>query len=122
MIESIIQMFTTTLSLVAFCFLGVTGHVTGISEYHDALAFETDGNFGISIGGFILGPESVWPHEYGHYIQSRELGIAYIPMVVIPGALHAFRYLAGFIDHREYFDVWFEREAQEYAAEYGTSD
>jgi hypothetical protein len=108
-------MGTTTLSLIAFCVMGITGHVSGVSEYEGVLVFETKGNFGVSIGGFIAGPRSEWAHEYAHYLQAQELGVAYLPMVALPGAVRALRLKTGAIDYGDYFNVWWEREAQEYA-------
>ena len=50
------------------------------------------GNRGITLGSYIAGGNSIeadpnnslFQHEYGHYLQSQEMGLAYLAKVGIP--------------------------------------
>jgi len=109
MIPSIIQMATTTVSLITFCILGVTGTVTGVSDYNGVVVFESD-MIGVSIGGFIMGPPEKLAHEYGHTLQARELGVMYLPVIGIPSMINTALALSGAIsvdDYRNsYTETW----------------
>jgi hypothetical protein len=58
-----------------------------------SLVLRTKGEYGISLGFFILmgesHGESVLKHEYGHCIQSMILGPLYLPVVGIPSFLRS---------------------------------
>ena len=109
MINSVVQMATTTISLIVFCIMGVTGDVTGVSEYEGVIVFERPWwDPGISIGGFICAPRWFVQHEYGHVKQQEEFGMFYLPIVGLPSLLHLV-----FGDAANHGDLWFERDANE---------
>ena len=112
MIPSIIQMATTTVSLITFCILGVTGTVTGASDYNGVVVFESD-IIGVSMGGFIMGPPEKLAHEYGHTLQERELGMMYMPVVAIPSMINAGLALSGVISVDDYRDTYTETWAND---------
>ncbi len=105
MINSLIQFATTTISLIVFCALGVTGEITVASTYRDVIAFETRGEWGVSVGGFIAGHEYMLDHEYEHVLQARELQSAYLIMIALPSIAYASSLMFLSLDiHRPSFE------------------
>ena len=113
MIPSIVQMATTTISLISFCILGVSGVVTGIDDHNGTLVFRTDMQIGASIGGMMLSSEDFTQHEYGHIKQQEQLGIFYIPVIVLPSVINATMLSLGLISYYDYMDTHPERWANE---------
>jgi hypothetical protein len=109
---SLIEMATTTVSLITFCILGVTGAVSGVEVYEDAIAFESP-YFSISIGGFVVGPEFMWAHEYGHVLQNRQLGAAYLPVVGLPSITMNVLTRLGLLPYQDYYNRWPETWAND---------
>ena len=74
-----------------------------------------------TIGHYSLGPngyEADWRdhlfvHEYGHYIQSQNLGLFYIPVIAIPSLISASGISPG-----EHKYKWFEVNASKLGAEH----
>lgn len=81
--------------------------------------------WGMTLGSFILSqnvdanPENrIFRHEYGHTLQSRLLGILYIPKVGIPSLTSQRledKYGVGFHNHN---NTWFEIQANRLGFEY----
>ena len=105
-------MATTTISLIGFCILGVTGTVTGVSDYNGVIVFETE-QAGMSIGGFILSPPEKLSHEYGHIVQQRELGVMYLPVIAIPSIINTLLAQNGVISVNDYRTSYTELWANE---------
>lgn len=61
-------------------------------------------------------------HEFGHAIQNAKYGLAMPFIVCIPSAIRywvrEFQYRSGHPPKTGYYDVWFEKEANELGAEY----
>ncbi len=84
-----------------------------------------DGAF--TMGSFIMGPEGMradyhdhlFVHEYGHVLQSRDMGWSYVRLVAIP-SLVSYRW-----DKKNETDLhdtrWFEADASRRAADYFTA-
>ena len=80
------------------------GGVKSVGYYDGVTVTETyaSGWGGFTLGSFIMGQRGIeadpnnwlFQHEFGHYLQSRAMGWAYIPRVAIPSAFskgdHAF--------------------------------
>jgi hypothetical protein len=71
----------------------VLGNVNWVKYKYGATVVQTEGSWGgVTQGSYILGDESIeadannslFQHEYGHYIQSQSMGWAYYPRVGIP--------------------------------------
>ena len=79
------------------------------------------GNSGITLGSYITGGNnieadpnnSLFQHEYGHYLQSQEMGWAYISKVGIPSLRSAIKY-----DNDEHGYQRFEQDANLRAFKY----
>ncbi len=89
-----------------------------------ALSGATHGNSAMTIGHYSLGPENyqaswtdnLFVHEYGHYIQSQQMGFWFFPIVALPSiASAAFTSYWSGMKHR---DRWFEVDASNKGAKY----
>ena len=75
----------------------------------------------VSLGEYIfLCPEhwhniTVLKHENGHRVQSRILGWLYIPVILIPSLIHAYRFKKSGKDKKEYYKFYTERWADKIA-------
>lgn len=75
---------------------------------------------GMTLGSYILGPPGFKPdfrdhlfvHEYGHYLQSKKLGLAYLFVVAKPSILSAT------FDGDNHGNRWYETHASKLAADY----
>lgn len=75
---------------------------------------------GMTLGNYILGPPGFKPdfrdhlfvHEYGHYLQSRKLGPAYLFVVAKPSLL------SSTFDGDNHGNRWYETHASKLAAKY----
>ena len=54
-------------------------------------------------------------HEYGHIMQSRNYGVAYLPCIGVPS-------LRSAASHHDHKNQWYEREASAYARRYFGED
>jgi hypothetical protein len=114
-IPSVWQMAVTTLSLLGFCVLGVSGVIDDVIIYNDALVAIDYGGKSFAVGGIIFcGYDQfsdvprghVLSHEYGHHLQERQLGILYLPVVIIPSVIHRVLWRHN-LDHPEpYCEQW----------------
>ena len=100
-VGEIFSRFTRQLPQTLAGFLGAHGtNMAGTAERVDykygATVVKTDGNWGgITLGSYIIGDNtieahpdnSLFQHEYGHYLQSQSMGWAYLPRVGIPSLL-----------------------------------
>ena len=79
--------------------LNYYGHVSKVASKYGATAVSSktlDGFGAATFGNIIIGESSLeadannslFQHEYGHYLQSQSLGLAYLIRVGIPSALH----------------------------------
>jgi hypothetical protein len=88
--------FLTSHSYNTFC---IKGGVESVDYKYGATVVRTrDADWGaFTQGSFIVGDNSIRPdannplfqHEYGHYLQSQEMGFAYYPRVGIPSLMSA---------------------------------
>ena len=77
--------------------LGIYGGVETVEYRYGATVVQTNSNNwgAVTLGGYITGNNSIradannplFQHEYGHYLQSQEMGWAYFPRVGIPSVL-----------------------------------
>lgn len=75
---------------------------------------------GLTLSNYILGPPGFKPdfrdhlfvHEYGHYLQSRKLGPAYLFVVAKPS------FLSATFDGKNHDNRWYETHASKLAANY----
>ena len=80
-----------------------------------ALAGVTSGNSAFTLGFYSFGPknyvadwrDNLFVHEYGHYIQSQYLGLAYLPVIGAPSLASA----SGLTTHIDHERRWFEVSA-----------
>ena len=86
--------FLTAQSFNTFC---LKGGVESVDYLYGATVVKTrdDGEWGVTQGSFIVGSNgiaadpnnSIFQHEYGHYLQSQEMGLGYYSRVGIPSLL-----------------------------------
>lgn len=95
--------FTWELPQTAMGFLtshatNMIGNITDISYFAGATVSQTTGLWGgLTLGSYILGdmriqanPKNIlFQHEFGHYIQSQQFGLGYIPIFGIPSVISA---------------------------------
>ena len=110
-------MATTTLSLIAFCAMGVFGEIDHVEVYQGVLVFRTNTVVSVAVGGFIavhkwLIPRAV-EHEYGHHDQEEQLGALYLPIVALPSVALNVAVILGLVDPRSYYLMWPESWADE---------
>lgn len=82
---------------------------------------------GVSLGIVIIVPEGAikWKlnHELGHAIQNCKYGLLMPFIVGIPSAIRYHyrksRKKRGLLNKTGYYDIWFEKEANEYGEKYG---
>lgn len=77
--------------------LGFGGGVESVDYAYGATVTRTNNcNWGaVTLGNYITGDNSIranannslFQHEYGHYLQSQEMGLAYLPRVCVPSIL-----------------------------------
>ena len=87
-----------------------------------ALSGVTGGGKAFTIGHYSMGPDGykadwrdhLFVHEYGHYIQTQQLGVFYLPVVAIPSLISA-SHLFSKDTHRY---RWYEVNASKLGAEY----
>lgn len=98
----------------------IVKHVTKAERKGDCYLFKS--KFGsVSLGEYIfLCPEhygviKVKQHEQGHKKQSRMLGWLYIPVILIPSLIHAYRFRKSGKDKKEYYKFYTERWADKLA-------
>ena len=78
----------------SYNFFGLSGGVESVDYKYGSTVVKTrnDGWGGVTQGSFIVGDNSIeadannslFQHEYGHYIQSQSMGWAYYPRIGIP--------------------------------------
>lgn len=89
-----------------------------------AISGVTHGNSAVTIGHYSMGPkkykadwrDNLFVHEYGHYIQSQYMGIAYFPVVAIPSLFSAA--FTSKWSGMEHSDRWFEQNASTLGAKH----
>lgn len=75
----------------------------------------------VSLGEYIFLCPDHWrdittlKHEHGHRIQSRMLGRLYIPAILIPSLIHAYRFRKSGKDKKEYYNFYTEKWADKLA-------
>ena len=87
----------TLVGYIASHYKNNTGDVKSVSYYGGATVLETysDGWGAVTFGNYIMGQNGItadptnylFQHEYGHYLQSKEAGIAYYATYGIPSLL-----------------------------------
>lgn len=96
----------TSLGALVLCALFGTGQIESTRGARGRLFVRSKLGLGVSLGHFVfhsdqdspfvpVGPENV-DHEYGHAVQSRRLGPAYLPLIGVPSVLR----VAYAIGHR----------------------
>ncbi len=96
------QLPQTILGQVYAHAVNLTGNVDSVDYYDGATVIKTYGDDipwfsgvnGVTLGSFIIGNNtieadpnnSLFQHEYGHYLQSKKYGWAYLPRYGIPSA------------------------------------
>ena len=119
-INAVMPMLHTTISLIFACFLGVTGHIDNFQPYKDAMMVQHDLNFSFQLGGFCyvydvskyhiyIDDDWLIRHEYGHYRQEKMLRGAYLFIIGIPSVLLAL----SPITTQRYMNSWPELWATE---------
>jgi hypothetical protein len=103
--------------------LNVWGAVDRVTHSNGAVALSgvTPGNSAFTIGNYIFGPDNftadwrdhLFVHEYGHYIQSQQFGIFYLPIIGATSLASA----SG-LGGNEHKTRWFEVNASKQGAEY----
>ncbi len=89
------QLPQTFLGYKAAVLFNTTGHVEQVTHGYGATVMATDfldKGTGFSLGCFIHGDDQmtasvdnpVFRHEYGHYLQSRDWGLLYVPKFALP--------------------------------------
>jgi RHS repeat-associated protein len=78
---------------------GIKGGVESVDYKYGATVLRTraGGWGGVTLGSYIIGDNSIradannplFQHEYGHYLQSQEMGWGYLPRVGIPSLMSA---------------------------------
>lgn len=104
--------------------LNVAGQVDGVTHMAGMLALSgtTQGEAAFTIGHYSFGPlgyqadwrDHLFVHEYGHYIQSQQLGGAYFQIVAIPSLISA----SGMFGKGNHKYRWYEVNASKLGAEY----
>lgn len=104
--------------------LNVAGQVDGVTHMAGMLALSgtTQGEAAFTIGHYSFGPlgyqadwrDHLFVHEYGHYIQSQQLGGAYFQIVAIPSLISA----SGMFGEGNHKYRWYEVNASKLGAEY----
>ncbi len=79
----------------------ILGHVNKVDYAYGTTVLQTNSspsNFGaLTLGNYIIGNRDIeadannewFQHEYGHYLQSQEMGLGYLPRVAIPSLMSA---------------------------------
>jgi hypothetical protein len=91
MIDSIWRMAATTVSLLGFCILGVTGIADDVILFNGTIVAVSADTESLAIGGLIFAEstdENMLRHEYGHILQAQQLGLFYVPFVAAPSAIN----------------------------------
>ena len=89
-----------------------------------------DGYWGVTLGSYInslnltANPETnyIFAHEYGHTIQSRKLGLSYLPIVGPPSLVGCLVEKIPWANHdhdNEWYEVWANNLANDYYQERG---
>lgn len=103
-------------------------HETTIPYYnreHDIIIESAMACFSaMTIGHYSLGPENyqaswtdnLFVHEYGHYIQTQQMGFWYFPIVALPSITSAA--FTSELSGMEHSDRWFEVDASNKGAKY----
>lgn len=89
-----------------------------------ALSGATHKNSAMTIGHYSLGPDNyqaswtdnLFVHEYGHYIQTQQMGFWYFPIVALPSITSAA--FTSELSGMEHSDRWFEVDASNKGAKY----
>ena len=119
MLDSVVAMVTSTITLIVVCVLGVTGLVDDMTPYMDTFVVRTDAvQGGVAVGGFILTSETnrdqgLVRHEYGHLLQNRMTGAAGLPLLTIGSFTAALLYSSGLLTPSQYNNAWPEAWATE---------
>lgn len=93
------QLPQTTVGLLTAHTLNTYGSVNKIETLYGATVLQTNnykGTSAVTLGNFIIGGKaieadpsnSIFQHEYGHYLQSQSMGIGYFGKVGIPSFLN----------------------------------
>ncbi len=115
----IATMFSTTVSLILACFLGVSGIATGIDVRQGTMVVNIQADTSWSFGGSVFvgshprySREDIITHEYGHILQEQEFGpVLYFLLVAIPSLRLNYLVRAGKLTTAEYFLRWPEIDA-----------
>jgi len=112
MVNSIIKMAQTTVSLIFAAVLGVSG--ASLSFHREALVVQTTYAPSFAIGGIIFAGEGPdLDHEYGHLLQEEHLEGLYLPLVALPSIILAGLYVSGEIGWEAATTAWPEDWADE---------
>ena len=108
MVHSLIVFAETTVTLIAFCILGVSVQADGASVGPDGiyLSLSDPYSWGVTLGSFGVGAPRLEQHERGHMIQHDKLGLAYWAFVAIPSLISA-----ATSTNAEHHARWYERQA-----------
>lgn len=103
--------------------LNITGNVSEVNHFDSAVVIARTGNGGgaFSMGPYLVGPRNFRPdfrdhlfvHEFGHYLQSKRLGLFYIPFVALPSVTS---FTMGGNNNHDF--RWFEVQANRLALDY----
>ena len=101
------------------------GGVSNIENKNGAIILESsslDPDVGFTLGNIITigvgSAPSVPIHEFGHYIQSRRFGFAYLPVFAIPSAVRAFFWVRSNRPDNTYFNFYPEHYATKLGRKY----
>ena len=97
--------------------------VNNVTHNYGVTAVDWGGNGGaMSLGCYSMGPngyvadwrDHMFVHEYGHYIQSQQWGLLYMPVIAVPSVISACLpdmtdYTPGMATRHQY--RWFEADA-----------
>ena len=103
MITSIIQMASTTVSLLTICIMGAVGQIESVSDYNGTIVFKVHSSqSGFALGGMIVSPKYRVKHEYGHILQEQRMGPAYLPLIALPSIVGVLLFQLHIIDIDQY--------------------
>ena len=102
-VASIMQMLSTTVSLISICIMGVAGQFDGVTDYNGTFVFTVSPNqSGFALGGLVVSSKPRVKHEYGHILQEQRMGPFYLPLIALPSIIGVFLYQADIIDINQY--------------------
>lgn len=111
------ELLKSTLSLLAFTWLGAAGLIDNVEVTDRGIMAESS-----RIPSFALGNvayhgykgNDARDHEYGHLVHEDELGILYLPFAGLSSAFGHWMMSRGRWDADDYYGMWTESKANEY--------